>query len=79
MRRKKAIAAVDAREASFDEWFMAQHGARPDTRSITEMADEAFSAKLRAQRLIDSVRETEDWDNRRYAALMAWQASKVQR
>lgn len=77
--RKKAIAKVDACDASFDEWFIAQFGERPDSRPIFEIQESAKAHDTQARYARLRLALVEEWESRRHAALMAWQASKDQR
>jgi len=79
MKRKKAIVAVDARDATFAEWFVAQYGPRPETVSSLHVLfarAEAAEAEAHGWRALAEM--AKEWDERYDLALKAWQASKVQ-
>jgi hypothetical protein len=83
-RTRKAIAKVDAREASardalFEEWFVAQYGRSPLTDRLA-YADRPNTAQQVCMecgaKILD---QQEDWDERHDAALKAWTAARTQK
>lgn len=81
MSRKNAIKKVDAGEAKFMDWFVAQFGERPTDLSVDELdlhvsrSSNAHEFSRAAQAKHDSM----DWDMRRDAALKAWCARDKQK
>lgn len=77
MTRKKAIAKVDAGEASFAEWFVAQYGPQ-SIHSRAELQETLEEIEHQAGRLRFELACITRWEDARDAALKAWQASKDQ-
>jgi hypothetical protein len=63
------------RKLSFESWFRAQFGKPPSPRKAPHELREACEATDRAHwRAVLALREREDYETRRDAALTAWQA-----
>lgn len=77
-RRARAIEAVDAGTATFDDWFVAQYGPRPNRLDIAAAKRALQDAEndVVAQRLVLEV--VENYDRDRDAALKAWAAREDQ-
>lgn len=79
-KQRKAIAKVDAREASFSEWFVAQYGSGPGSdKDVDKLYDQVQEAEGCLTLAKSRVRAAVNWRDLRDAALKAWQASRDQR
>lgn len=79
MTRKKAIAKVDAGEASFTDWYVAQFGERPSEASVFDLEERVRGLEIALMTAKGEARAVAEWEARADAALMAWTASKVQK
>jgi hypothetical protein len=83
-KQRKAIAKVDAleasaRDASFEEWFVAQYGPRPSHKLLIELIGDAQEKETIASAARYRVQCVQRWNDERDAALKAWSAARTQK
>lgn len=70
------ITAVEAREAAFNEWYIAQFGKRHSERSEKTIWDLIWKAKDLESKLFREMHLNSEWETRREAALVGWMAGR---
>lgn len=73
-RRESAIKAVDAGTATFSQWFETQFGGAPSPETLTDLRRQLHDAEVGVSALRLTVEAVATWQDRRDAALKAWQA-----